>query len=42
MGVEKGIGFEVHEFAQQHKPISLVGGPERKVLNLPEDRRIAA
>ena len=27
---------------QQHKPISLVGGPERKVLNLPEDRRIAA
>ena len=42
MGAKRGIGFEVHKLAQQDKPISLVGGPERKVLNLPEDRRIAA
>ncbi len=42
MGVKKRIGFEVHELTQQDKPISLVGGPVRKVLNLPEDRRIAA
>ncbi len=42
VGAKKRIGFEVHELAQQYKPISLVGGPVRKVLNLPEDRRIAA
>jgi len=41
VGAEKHIGFEVHELPQQDKPINLVGCPIRKVLNLPEGRRIA-
>jgi len=34
VGAKRRIGFEVHELAQQDKPISLVGSPVRKVYDL--------